>query len=423
MKVFLYERVSSEEQAKHGYSLDAQESALKGFCEKNSHVVLGVYRDEGISARKPYTKRPAMVQLLKDIETVKPDMIIFTKLDRWFRNIKEYYRVQDILERNNVYWKAINEEYDTSTASGRLYVNIKLSIAQDEADRTSERIKDVQNQLILQGKVLGGSVPFGYQIIDKRIAFSDDINIVKDAVQHYKMHQSANATTRYINDKYNLSFNHTRLLRLLRSPILKGEYKGNTAYCEPIMTAEEWNALQAIINNNIKHTPNNRIYLFTGLIKCPYCGRKLGGCFDGKRKYYRCAQHYFGTCPMPKHISERKIEMWLLDNIEEDFRVNVTMKPKQKRESPKKYKDRLKRLNDIYMLGNISEDEYKKTAQSLQLKIAELSKEPTKKEVKFTANWKELYNELDAEHRRSFWRTIINGVKIDENGTPVEILY
>ena len=143
MKAFLYLRVSSEEQAKHGYSLDAQEEALKEFCKKNGHTILGIYRDEGISGRKPYTKRPAMMQLLEDLEAVKPDIILFTKLDRWFRNIKEYYRVQDILDRNKVDWKAINEEYDTSTASGRLYVNIKLSIAQDEADRTSERVKDI----------------------------------------------------------------------------------------------------------------------------------------------------------------------------------------------------------------------------------------------------------------------------------------
>ena len=149
MKVFLYVRVSSEEQVKHGYSLDAQEQALKEFCEHNKHIILGIYRDEGISGRKPYTKRPAMVQLLNDLERVKPDIILFTKLDRWFRNIKEYYKVQDILDKNKVYWKAINEEYDTSTASGRLYVNIKLSIAQDEADRTSERIKDVQDQLVM----------------------------------------------------------------------------------------------------------------------------------------------------------------------------------------------------------------------------------------------------------------------------------
>ena len=155
MKVFLYERVSSEEQAKHGYSLDAQHEALTEFCRKHNHVILGIYRDEGISARKPYTKRPAMLKLLEDVETVKPDIILFTKLDRWFRNIKEYYKVQDILDHCKVDWKAINEEYDTSTASGRLYVNIKLSIAQDEADRTSERVKAIIIPEITPGIILG----------------------------------------------------------------------------------------------------------------------------------------------------------------------------------------------------------------------------------------------------------------------------
>lgn len=423
MKVFLYLRVSSEEQVKHGYSLDAQEEALHDFCEKNNHVVLGVYRDEGISGRKPYTKRPAMMQLLRDIEIIKPDMILFTKLDRWFRNIKEYYKVQDILDRYKVNWKAILEEYDTSTASGRLYVNIKLSIAQDEADRTSERIKDVQNQLIMQGKVLGGSVPFGYKIVDKRIVFSEDIHILKDAIDHYMMHQSAHATTRYINEKYGLSFNHTRLLKIFKKTLLKGEYRQNKAYCEPLLTPSEWDELQEVITKNIKVSPRRRVYLFSGLIRCPYCNRSLGGCFDGSRKHYRCAEHYYGSCPMKSHVNERKMEIWLLENIEEDFKVNVTMKPKEKRENPQKYKDRLKRLNDMYLLGNISESEYKTKSAELQRKIAELSKEPKEKEANFTSNWKDLYLKLDDSHRRSFWRGLIKEIVIDKEAQPVKILY
>lgn len=423
MKVFLYLRVSSEEQAKHGYSLDAQEEALRTFCEKNNHIILGVYRDEGISGRKPYTKRPAMIQLLADLPIVKPDIILFTKLDRWFRNIKEYYKVQDILDRNKVDWKAVNEEYDTSTASGRLYVNIKLSIAQDEADRTSERIKDVQDQLIMQGKVLGGSVPFGYAIKDKKVVFGENIGIVKEAVEHYKTFQSAHATAKMINEKYGFSFNQTRLIRLFRSTLLKGEYKQNRNYCEPLISPAEWDELQTIIDKNIKHSPRQRTYLFTGMIGCPYCGRKLGGLYDGTRKYYRCNRHYFGNCPMPKHVSEKKIEQWLLNNIEDDFRVNVTEKPKEKRENPNKYRERLKRLNDIYLLGNISEPEYKDKSAELQRKIAELSKVPDKKEVTFTTNWKSLYQELDPEHRRAFWRGLIKGVVVDRNAQPIEILY
>lgn len=423
MKVFLYIRVSSEEQAKHGYSLDAQEDALKSFCNKNNHVILGIYRDEGISGRKPYTKRPAMVQLLADLERVHPDIILFTKLDRWFRNIKEYYRVQDILDKNKVYWKAINEEYDTSTASGRLYVNIKLSIAQDEADRTSERIKDVQARQIAEGKVLGGAIPFGYKIENKRLVFSDDIYILKTAIDHYMKYQSAHATTRYINDLYGLNFNHTRLVRVLKNTLLKGEYMGNKAYCEPLITPAEFDALQDVIKRNIKVSPRKRMYLLTGLLKCPYCNRRLGSAYDGNRKYYRCIQHYNGNCPMPKYINEKTVEEWLLDNIEENFRVNVTEKPKEKRENPKKYRDRLKRLNDMYLLGNIEAKEYRDKSAELQQTIAELSKEPVKKEIKFTTDWKTLYKELDYEHRRAFWRGLIKEIVLDKDGNPIDILY
>lgn len=423
MKVFIYERVSSEEQAKHGYSLDAQHEALTEFCKAHNHIILGEYRDEGISGRKPYTKRPAMLQLLRDVEIIKPDMILFTKLDRWFRNIKEYYKVQDILDRNKVYWKAINEEYDTSTASGRLYVNIKLSIAQDEADRTSERIKDVQSQLIAQGKVLGGKVPFGYKIVDKKLAFGENIEITKEAIRHYMMHQSAHTTARHLNDLYGTNFEHQQILRLLRNPILKGEYRGNTAYCEPLIDSDKWDALQDIIQRNIKHASDKHIYIFTGLIICPVCGRRMGGFSANGYSYYRCNNYPVHKCDMKRSVSEAKAEKWLLENIEEDYKVQVTMKPKQKQENPQKYKDRLKRLNDMYLLGNITIDEYKTKTAELQKKIAEIQKTPALKTQNFVSNWKDLYYELDQEHRRSFWRSIVQQVVVNQQGQAVAVLY
>lgn len=422
MKVFLYERVSSEEQVRHGYSLDAQHKALKDFCSANNHVIVGTYIDEGISARKPYTKRPAMLELLQDIEIIKPDMILFTKLDRWFRNIKEYYKVQDILDRNKVYWKAINEEYDTSTASGRLYVNIKLSIAQDEADRTSERIKDVQGQLIAQGKVLGGSHPFGFKIENKRLIHTSDIEIVKDAIDHYLLNGSAHATTRYINDKYNLTFNHTRLLKLFRSTLLKGEYKTNPSYCEPVISSDKWDRLQEQIERNVKHASKKRVYLFSGLLLCPHCGRKLGGCFDGKRKYYRCVEKYYGSCK-GIYINEVKLERWLLDNVEDDFKMQVEMRPKQKKENPQKYIERLNRLNEIYIMGNIYAEEYKRQSAALQQKIAELQKITPRKTQNFSADWKEIYALLDDEHKRSFWHGLISKIVPSIENSSFSVLY
>lgn len=419
MKVFLYIRVSSEEQAKHGYSLDAQEDALKDFCEKNRHVVLGVYRDEGISGRKPYTKRPAMVQLLRDLERIKPDIILFTKLDRWFRNIKEYYKVQDILDRNKVYWKAINEEYDTSTASGRLYVNIKLSIAQDEADRTSERIRDVQQQRIAQGKWLSGHTPWGYQVVDGKIAFTEDIDKVKDLLQHFLTYHSTTETIRYISAKYGKIYNHYTINLLLRNTLLKGEYRGNKAYCEPIISVQEWDKIQAILSSHPRQAPTQRHYLFTGLIRCPRCGRKMSSAYQHKYSYYRC--NYRVDCDFRKLINQEKLESWLLDNIEKDFKVNVTMKA-PKKENPKKYREQLKRLNDIYLLGNISEQEYRIKSADLQHKIADLAKDQPKKEV-FIKGWKDIYRMLDEKHRKAFWQNLIKEIHIDENLQVTEILY
>lgn len=423
MKVFLYERVSSEEQAKHGYSLDAQHEALTEFCKKNDHIILGTYKDEGISARKPYTKRPAMVELLRDVETIKPDMILFTKLDRWFRNIKEYYRVQDILDKYKVDWKAINEEYDTSTASGRLYVNIKLSIAQDEADRTGERIKDIQGQLIAQGRWLGGRTPFGYTVDeDNHLVFDENIHILKDALDHYFLHRSLNATARYINEKHGQNFTYNRLKWAFMQPTLKGFYRNNPNFCVPLLSEEEFNDLQKLLNRNIKYA-TERVYLFSGMLKCPHCGRNLGGTCSYGVQYYRCRYVGVGQCDQKHYLREDVIEKWLLDNIEEDYKVNVTMKPKQKKTDPKKYKDRLKRLNEMYLMGNISLEEYKEKSADLQQKIAETSKVPSLKTQNFATNWKALYLELDPFHRRSFWQNLIKEVALDQSLQPIQILY
>ena len=99
------------------------------------------------------------------------------------------------------------------------------------------------------------------------------------------------------------------------------------------------------------------------------------------------------------------------------------MRPKVRRESPKKYRDRLERLNDMYLLGNIDKGAYTAKSAELQRKIAELERQPEPKTHSFTAGWKDVYQQLDGEHRRAFWRGLIAGVEIDENGNPIKILY
>ena len=143
LRVGCYERVSTTEQAMRGFSIAAQIDNLSEYCEENGMKIVGHYTDEGISGTQPPLKRPALQQLLEDVQAGKIDMILFTKLDRWFRSVKEYFKVQDILDRHGVEWKAIHEDYDTTTANGRMAITIFLAIAQNERDKTSERVKAV----------------------------------------------------------------------------------------------------------------------------------------------------------------------------------------------------------------------------------------------------------------------------------------
>ena len=101
MRVALYSRVSTTEQAEHGLSIDAQKSTLDEWAKANDQIVVDHYTDLGVSARSPASKRPELQRMLRDCEVGKIDLICFTKLDRFFRNIKEYYKVEDILERCN----------------------------------------------------------------------------------------------------------------------------------------------------------------------------------------------------------------------------------------------------------------------------------------------------------------------------------
>lgn len=139
----LYIRVSTDEQAKHGLSLDEQKHDLEEYAKRYGYLIYDYYVDDGVSARKSFSKRKELQRLLDDVRADRIDVILFIKLDRWFRNIAGYYKVQEILDKYKVDWIAIHEDYNTNTSAGRLNLNIRLSIAQNESDQTSDRIKYV----------------------------------------------------------------------------------------------------------------------------------------------------------------------------------------------------------------------------------------------------------------------------------------
>ena len=213
-----YIRVSHEEQVKHGYSLDAQRENLEQFIKENRLKLVDFYMDEGISARKNPQKRKEFKRMITDVEAGNLDLIIFIKLDRWFRNIQEYYIAQQILEKNNVQWVATMEDYDTTTASGRLNLNIRLSIAHDEADRTSERIKFVFENKLKNKEVITGACPLGYKIENKHYVIDEETAPIARAVfDEYNDRQSKRKTLDAIYARFGMKLCARTVDRIIKN--------------------------------------------------------------------------------------------------------------------------------------------------------------------------------------------------------------
>ena len=115
----LYIRVSTDEQARHGLSLGEQRADLEHYAQVHHYTIVDVYADQGNTARKALSRRKELQRLLDDVRADKIDIIIFKCLDRWFRNIRDYYKVQDILDEHGVDWECTQEKYNTTTTNGR----------------------------------------------------------------------------------------------------------------------------------------------------------------------------------------------------------------------------------------------------------------------------------------------------------------
>jgi len=273
LRVAGYVRVSTEEQAIHGLSVDAQTAALHHWAEAHGAQLVKIYTDAGISGRKKAVKRPALTRLLEDVQADRLDLIIFTKLDRWFRNVGEYYKVQEVLEAHAVNWCTVQEEYDTASASGRLKINIMLSVAQDEADRTGERIKAVFARKRELGEVCGGRAPRGYRIENKRLVFDPEWKPAMELFfRSYFADWSAVAARNTVQAQTGKVISYQVARLLLRNEIYCGTLYGVPGACPAYITREQFAEIQKLKRRSTHRARTGRVYLFTGLLFCGECG-------------------------------------------------------------------------------------------------------------------------------------------------------
>ena len=428
LRIAKYKRVSKKEQAIKGFSLQAQDEILNEYIEKNGHVLVGDYADEGITAST--LNRPALQKLLNDVRAGEIDLIIFTKLDRWFRSVAHYYKIQEILEEHKVPWRTILEDYNTETSDGKFKVNIMLSVAQQELDRTSERIKVVFESKIKNKQPITASLPYGYIIgIDengnKRVVKDESAQeAIFDFFAHFEIHQSLGATMVFINDKHNLHLAYNTCKSMIRNSLYAGVYHDVSDYCQPYISLERFNKIQAIIKNNKQVKQYKNTYLFSGMFKCNMCGGTMVGCVSkgthNKYFYYRCNKMAMNrSCDNQTRISEAKVEDYLLNHIEEKLKNYIieseVRAPSQKRPKYDKAKlqRQLKRLNKQYREEMIDDDEYYEEFAKLKAKLEMCDSELQTRDLKplksfLKSDFKVIYETLSKEEKRALWRSIID---------------
>ena len=375
--------------------------------------------------------------MLEDVKQDRLDLILFTRLDRWFRNIADYYKVLEVLEAHNCGWLTTQEQYDTTTAGGRLYITIRLAIAQNEADLCGERISAVLDSKVKRGTVVSGKIPFGYRINEeKRLeVVPENAAIILDAFKHYRSTVSVRATAAYIQRTYGLNWDNIRCRRNLCQTLYIGHYESNGRvnpnFCPPIVPRDLYEDVQKLLSNNTKANPTGRVFLFTSLLICAECGHRLAGLQTGYGPYYRCPQHYSRrTCNHKKQIRETAVEEWLFTFLGDELkkqRLEWDIKETRRRQTAASIdraaiRRKLSRLKELYVNEMIDLEEYRRDYELYTTQLVERTAPSAEEErpnfeaveAILASGFRKIYDGLEREEKRTLWRSVIKEIRVDK---------
>lgn len=450
LRCAIYIRVSTWEQAVYGKSLRAQKECLEEYASKHGMKVVGVFADEGQTARKELKKRKAIHALLAEVKQDKIDIILFWRMDRWFRSVGDFYKVQDVLDAHSTRWIDVGEpNINMETRDGRLSLNLALAIGQNEVDTTSERIKFTVNNTIKNGGLVWGktNLGLGYKIEEVNgknqiVKDPETAPMVEEFYRYIFLHQNKCATVKYMQETFGIPFSYTMLRTLCFSELYAGAYRGNENYCPAYITREQLQKLREITKNYVRSAPSGRVYVFSGLMRCPLCGQKLAGTGQksiinrktGEKReyiYYRCNRALIDKlCPYRHLVSQNLIETYLLEHIQEEYEkfqlraavAKRTIKKAAPKKSPEKIRQEMERLNLMYQKGRIQDNYYEEEYQRLERELQETNIIPLPQPAAVTPQlqavlsdeFQSIYQALTPENRKALWRNVIREIHLTE---------
>lgn len=399
MKVAMYVRVSTEEQAKEGYSISAQKQRLQNYLKSQGWNLYNVYVDEGYSAKN--LDRPSMKKMISDIEKHKFDVVLVYRLDRLVRSVIDLHQLLQLFDKHEVMFKSATEMFDTTSAMGRFFITLVGAMAEWERENLAERVHMGMKRMAEEGKRPGAVAPFGYDYVDgKLIINKQEAKWVKWMFEQYKIkgkraiaselnkngiltklgnHWNDGVVNYLINNPIYCGYirwNHRKTKRNNSEIMVKGEH-------DPIIPKELYDEIQAtLISRSGKGYKGHVSYPFTGVLKCARCGKPMIGA-KRKRKhdymrFYKCTGRFnYNTCNMPI-VNEEVIEEEFLNN-EFEMIANETEIEVDNIDYDAIEKDLIKldkaakNLKKLFTWGDIEEREYRNEMEEINKKRKEFN--------------------------------------------------
>lgn len=447
-RVAIYARVSTQEQAENGNSLEFQIDKLKAYCQLHEYKVVGEYVDAGVSGAK--SERPALNKLKKDIDKI--DIVLIYKLDRLSRSIKDTMNlIEDLFKPNNVNLISLSENFDTSQAMGMATVGMLSTFAQLERETIKERMMAGKIQAVKNGKNIN-KTPFGYikkdgQLIkDERTKDCVDF-IFKKMLEGKSLHETVKLLE--MSEYNNLrKWSFVFINRMAKNKVYcghteaLGEIIKNTH--DNYINDKEHNYINELLLERKTHSSksqrNKLPAIFRGLISCPNCNRKLTP-FSRRRKngdkslYYRC-NNCSSKGKKTISITEKVFEKKLLKFLKYDFKIEFEKTKIEKKDyskilnnlENKKFKLQKAWLNELLTDEELAKLQNEINEQIKSIKAEEqeynLMVENSEKQSNITgivSNFESLYLTMDVNEKIEFLNTIIKNIVTEETTRKVNI--
>ena len=430
-KCGLYMRVSTEDQAREGFSLPEQKERLEAFCKFKGYEIVDYYEDAGISA-KTGNHRPEFERLKDDIKAKRINTIVALKLDRITRSIYDWENLMTFLDENNAYLDCVNDEINTTSANGKMISRLLMSVSQNEIERTSERTKVGMAGAIKNGHI-PHKAPLGYKHEDRKLVIDYSTkDIVVRIFELYYNGLSYKKISNLFNEEKVLGRDNWRdstIVTILENEIYKGDFVHGkrtnhpTYYedvVEPIVSKEMWEDCQVQKKKNSKSYQRTLTYLYLQKLRCSKCGRILGGKATTKKNGKSYFYYYCSDCKIEfkEKLINDYFDQFIAELIEYDEVVNQFFLPmiKQKFDEPREQlekeinnqRNKLERIKKAYINGVFELKEYNEEKKIVEKAISELETKldttDSVEELRFTPKDILLKRDID----------FINKIKIDK---------